>query len=245
MPTSRYLSPKSGCEASECEDAVSINEARRWFCVADGATEGFASRYWARLLTKHWAWHRGPVETPEELAAWAKLVGDRFSKRWERRQLSWFAEEKARSGAFAAFAAIWFSESGSQLHWKAVAIGDACVIVRRPREAIQSFPLDDPKKFGFRPFLLSSNRNAQNTMIEKAEFRAAEALPGDTFFLLTDAIAAWFLHVAKSVPEEILRFEELLGQELHAELDEFIERARSNGSLRNDDVGVLRIRVAP
>jgi hypothetical protein len=245
MPASRYLSPKRGCEARECEDALSINEDRQWFCIADGATEGFASRHWARLLTKHWAWHKGPVETPEELAAWVRRIGDRFSKRWEHRQLSWFAEEKARSGAFAAFAAIWFLESASQLRWKAVAIGDACVIVWRQRNVFLSFPLDDPENFGFRPVLLSSNRSVQSTIVEKIELRTEEVLPGDAFFLLTDAIAAWFLRAAKSAPEEISRFEELVDRGLHAELDEFIERERSNGSLRNDDVGVLRIRVAP
>jgi hypothetical protein len=29
------------------------------------------------------------------------------------------------------------------------------------------------------------------------------------------------------------------------ELDEFIEQARSNGSLRNDDVGIVGVQVAP
>jgi hypothetical protein len=160
--------------------------------------------------------------------------------------LSWFAEEKARSGAYAAFVALWFSEQNSKLHWRAIAIGDACLVVWRQKAIVTSFPLDDPEDFGFRPILLPSKRCLHDRALEKVVVRTEEVLPGDVLFLLTDAIAAWFLHTANYAPEQILEFEEMLNRETaNKDLDVFIEQARSSGALRNDDVGVLRIQVDP
>jgi hypothetical protein len=241
----RFLAPKRGYEARECEDAFSVNTDRMCFCIADGATEGFASRYWARLLVKHWTRSERLIVTPEQLIAWAATLGSRFDRHWQRRPLPWFAEEKARSGAYAAFVGLRFLESDRELHWQAIAIGDTCLIICRQNAIIMSFPLDDPGKFDSRPVLLPSNRNVQQAILEKVEVRSAPVQPGDSFFLLTDAIAAWFLGAARTASEEIARFEQKLHCEKHDELAEFIDEARSNGYLRNDDVGIIRIQVAP
>jgi hypothetical protein len=151
---------------------------------------------------------------------------------------------KNQNGAYAAFIGLSFFESAHELHWQAIAIGDACLIIWRQNAIIKSFPLDEPENFGFRPFLLPSNRNVQQAILEKVEVRSAPVLPGDSYFLLTDAIAAWFLRAARSAPEEIVRLEHMLDCGNRDELDEFIEDARSNGSLRNDDVGIVKIWVA-
>jgi hypothetical protein len=243
--TSTFLAPKRGSEDRECEDAFSVNRDQMRFCIADGATEGFASRYWARFLVKHWTRSERPIVTPEQLIAWAAALGSRFDRKWQRRPLPWFAEEKAQSGGFAAFLGLSFRESHRELHWQAIAIGDACLIMCRKNAITMSFPLDDPGNFGFRPFLLPSNRNVQQRIVEKVEVQSAPVQPGDSSFLLTDAIAAWFLGAARSAPEEIARLEQMLLCGKHDELAEFIEQARSNGYLRNDDVGIVRVQVAP
>lgn len=177
--------------------------------------------------------------------SWATALGSRFDRYWQRRPLPWFAEEKARSGAFAAFVGLSFLESHRNLHWQAIALGDACLIIWRQNTIIKSFPLEDPEDFGFRPVLLPSNRNGQQTTLEKVEIRSALVEPGDSFFLLTDAIAAWFLRTARSAPEEITRLEQMLHSGAHDGLAGLVDEARSNGSLRNDDVGIVRVQVAP
>jgi hypothetical protein len=243
--TVTFLAPKRGSDASECEDALSVNADRLRFCIADGATEGFASRRWARLIVKHWTRSKRPILTSEQLTSWAAALGSRFDRYWQRRPLPWFAEEKARSGAFAAFVGLGFLESNGQFHWQAIAIGDACLVVWRQDAIVASFPLEDPEAFGFRPILLPSDRSAQARILEKIEVRSAPAAPGDSFFLMTDAVAVWFLRAAKSAPEEIARLDDLLQCADYSALCEFIDEARTNGTLRNDDVGIVRVRVDP
>jgi hypothetical protein len=75
------------------------------------------------------------------------------------------------------------------LRWKAVAIGDACVVAWRQNELARSFPLDDPESFGFRPILLSSNSAAHKRAVDELHIEEGGALTGDVYFLLTDAIA--------------------------------------------------------
>src|SRR5260221_40630 len=179
LSVSCYLAPKQGSEARECEDSYSFNKTRRRFCIADGATEGFASRYWARLLVKHWTQYKKPFETLEERAAWAKSLGDRFDERWRDRQLSWFAEEKARSGAYAAFVALWFVEQGSHLRWRAIAIGDACLVVCLQKSILTLFPLDHRPDIRFRPILLPAKSHRQSSTLEGIVERTGEALTAD------------------------------------------------------------------
>jgi Protein phosphatase 2C len=236
-----FLIQKRGSEVIDCEDVFSANEGRKRFCIADGATEGFASRYWARLIVKHWTRSNELIIAREQLMKWSAALGLRFERRWQRRPLPWFAEEKARSGGYAAFVGLSFRESGHECYWKAIAIGDACLIIRNKDVIRISFPLDDPEKFRFRPVLLPSNQCAQQTVLDKIEVRSGLVEPGDSFFLLTDAVAAWFLHVAKSTPGEITKLEQMLRCRNRNELTEFIECARSNGSLRNDDVCIVRV----
>jgi len=241
--TFTFLAPKSDSNAAECEDALSVNAGRLRFCIADGATEGFASRRWARLLVKHWTRSERPVLTREQLCGWVAALGSRFDRYWQRRVLPWFAEEKARSGAFAAFVCLVFLESQGQWHWQAIAIGDSCLVVLRHEAIVASFPLDDPEAFGFRPVLLPSDQAVQLKTMEQIEVISAPAASGDTFFLLTDAVAAWFLRCAKCAPDEIARLEYLLQCGNHKALCDFIDKQRSNNRLRNDDVGIIMVRM--
>jgi len=66
---------------------------------------------------------------------------------------------------------------------------------------------------------------------------------GDVFLLLTDAIAAWYLAAFKSNREIVDAFEFLLDSEDVDTFHQFITACRKDGSLRNDDVAVIRITI--
>ena len=50
----RFVLPKEGSGAEECEDAVAQSADSRRFAVADGATEAFDARRWAVRLAEAW-----------------------------------------------------------------------------------------------------------------------------------------------------------------------------------------------
>jgi hypothetical protein len=212
------------------------------FCIADGATEGFDSRRWAKLLTKHWVCgHR--LLTREELVLWLRRLGERLQRRWSKQALPWYAEEKARNGAFAAFLGVAFLESVGSLQWQVVALGDSCLIQKRGSRIITALPLSDPNEFGNRPFLVPSNPGAQERAIENVIIHRGMAEPGDVFLLLTDAIAAWYLKNNAAEPTRVAQLEEALADGDLQRVEDLIAHERAALALRNDDVAILRIAV--
>jgi len=231
----------------ECEDALSFNVGKRRFAVADGATEAFDSRRWARILVKAWT-HSCQLDFDKEaLISTVEDLGQRLSSKWQHKDLPWYAEEKARAGSYAAFAGLTIMSGGDgSLVWSALVIGDSCIFHERNGFIKNGIPTISPSFFTYSPALLPSRGNAiDGPLIEKAcMITTGEAEPGDIFLLLTDAISCWYLTYA--VPDCALH------DEFHAALTssdltkttELIERERSIGRLRNDDVAVLRVEVA-
>jgi Protein phosphatase 2C len=238
-----YLTQKLGTDRNECEDSVGFSLGRNAFAVADGATEAFASRYWSRLLVKSWVRH--PLASPKsQFLEMARLLGERVTRRWSSKQLPWYAEEKARAGSFAAFVGAVLEFENERIRWRAIAVGDSCFIQTRKQKIVCSVPLSESEHFGFRPVLLPSNPSKYSTILEEAIYEYegfAEA--GDTFFLLSDAVASWFIEAKKVNASYITEFERLLGSGLTSDLDIFFDEQRSTDRMRNDDIAAVCVRI--
>ena len=237
-----FVMPKAGCSARECEDSVGVNPRGMKFCVADGATEAFDSRRWARLLTKSWVRSSRPVISQEDFAAWLPVAGDRLESQWESRQLSWYAEEKSRSGAFAAFAGLTFEMFEGELRWAAAVLGDACLFRRRESGHLKD-AIPDLSGGGFerRPTLIPSKRALQARALDEMQFRTGTAEPGDVFLLLTDSIAAWYLNMRESDPARADDLEMRASLPCQTRLTNLLDEERQRATLRNDDIAIIRI----
>jgi len=228
---------------SECEDAIGVRRDTHRFCVADGATEAYDSRRWARLLTKHWA-SSTRLLTIEALGPWIQALGERIEKRWNKKPLPWYAEEKAQSGAFAALVGLAFFDSrDTGPSWQAIAIGDSCLVHKRGTDIVQALPISDPDAFGFHPTLLPSTPAKQAGIAENFTIACGQAQPGDVFLLLTDAIAAWYLRMSSEDPARVAELERLIETNNAHAVDKMMSSERSQRRLRNDDVAVIRIQV--
>jgi hypothetical protein len=243
LSVQRFVSPKAGLSFGECEDSLGVHTGSRRFCVADGATEAFDSRRWARLLTKSWVLSGRTLLNGGDLAPWLEDVGERFHRYWNKKHLSWYAEEKARKGSFAAFLGIGFFDSSDGLAWQAIALGDSCLLQLRAGRLILSFPLSDETQFSYHPILMPSTLSRHEAALDQAQIRTGKAMLGDVFFLLTDAIAAWYLTALKTQASLIEDFDAALSSQNDHKLAELIQSSRSDGSLRNDDVAMVRIAV--
>jgi hypothetical protein len=235
--------PKAGSEKADCEDSVGIRPGAGRFCIADGATEAFDSRRWARLLTKHWVFSGRSLLTREQLGSWLCALGDRFQAHWRNKKLSWYAEEKARTGAFAAFLGVEFFESANGFCWQAVALGDSCLIHLRNDQLQCSFPVSEPSQFGYHPILVPSDAGRQEAALDHVVIKDGRASIGDVFLLLSDAIAAWYLGALESSADSAAAFNAALERGDSQQLQALITECRTGGSLRNDDVAAIRIAV--
>src|ERR1700745_1642670 len=154
IQTRHFVLPKEGSGAEECEDAVAFDAGSLRFAVADGATEAFDARVWARRLAAEWV---GAVRAPltaAEFGPWLKEQGEWLHASWEGRKLSWYAEEKRRAGSYAALVGLRLEPVGRRLSWRAVALGDSCLVQRRGGEMLAAFPVSRPEEFGSTPPLV-------------------------------------------------------------------------------------------
>lgn len=179
--------------------------------------------------------------------AWHKSIA------WDR--LPWFAEDKARSGAFATLLAFEFvprrrsgtpcEEAGdfagsASLCWRAMAVGDSCLFQLRDEGISTAFPIARADEFNSRPLLLSSNPANNGRVWESVRFCDGDARPGDVFLFATDALAHWFLAEAEAGRQP---WHLLLGLQSQAEFAAFVAQLRGSHAIRNDDVTLIRIAV--
>jgi hypothetical protein len=233
--SSRQLLPKADTSVSDCEDSISMDVPHLRFAVADGATEAFDSRRWARYLTRAWASHSSRALEDYGYVERVRPLGERLEKKWSGRRLPWYLEEKAAGGSFAAFLGLQLTPDGQ---WSAVALGDVCLILERDRVVETSFPLSSADDFSTRPVLLASKTDTDATR-QALRLSRGVCLGGDVLLLMSDAIACWYLGHATSSRDLLDEFHIALADS--SAFATFVDRERMSRRLKNDDVAVLKL----
>jgi len=249
--------PKLGNSEEEYEDASAFSVPKRRFAVADGATESSFSDRWAQSLVRRYA--ADPPLTPPtsvSLPEWVAPLQHEWHAGIPWDKLPWFAEEKARSGAYASLLGVCFAEperlpprfrfwswfrrpkpQAAGFRWYALAIGDTCLFHVRNGQLLKAFPLESAAAFSDRPLLLSSNPARNQSVWSAVQLAEGECHLGDAFFLATDALGKWFLErfEAKERP-----WETLAALRTQTEFVAWVDNARQDRSLKNDDTTLVR-----
>jgi hypothetical protein len=241
-----FSCPKAGNRREEYEDAWAVRgsdspRAAR-VAVTDGATEASFSALWAILLAESWVRARS---TGAEFTA--RLAGARrlWSRRIRGRPLPWYAAEKAKRGAYAAFLGVsLLPRTGA---WRAVAVGDCNLFqlegLGPATRRVRAFPLERADDFGSSPFLLGSVVRSDDD--PSRHVRVAEGtLAGDGLLVLaSDALSAWLLR-REERGEPAWEAVSALGVKDPAEFEALVAWAREDGA-RNDDMTLVRIAPRP
>src|SRR5262245_26698148 len=179
--------PKQGNPDSECEDAWAADDASRRCAIADGASESAFSGLWARLLVEGFL----AAARPADFWSWIEEPRSRWTAEVMGLELPWYLEEKRKEGAFAALLGVGMRPPQPERpgRWKALAVGDCCLVRVREGGGVRAFPIEKASDFGGDPLLIGSRGRS----LPKVEQGSGSLLPGDQLFLMTDALAQWFL----------------------------------------------------
>jgi hypothetical protein len=248
----RWL-PKAGSSVGEYEDAFAPARgrpghavARKRFAVADGASESLLAGRWAKLLVRTFCGASSDAPPASvfahALAQWPGVLSEYLRGRERQGEpIQWFEEPGLERGAFATFVGLELDTAGSSRRWRAVAVGDSCLLHFRAGELFEAFPREPGDSFDTAPPLICSRMTDSGTVAARALHREGTFETGDTFLLVTDAVAAWFLDAqaggrgswAKSFFDASTR----------RDFNDWVRELRDDGSMRNDDVTVMQIRV--
>ena len=235
----QLLLPKLGQEVSECEDCIGIDTEACRFAVADGATEAFDARSWAHRLARGWV-QRQSTLTVAEFRAWVAAEGRELHDSWNSLNLSWYSEEKARTGSFAAFVGVELDLENGAPSWKAIALGDACLLHCRNGSLIKSLPISRSESFNAAPILVASNSSLHDGSMTSVVIDVGNCESGDVLWLMSDATAAWYLQRLENGDAIASNLFDIKGDE---ELNSFFDAERLAGRIRNDDLAIVRIEI--
>jgi hypothetical protein len=240
--------PKKGNHCREYEDAFAPRRlpnnkeiADFRVAIADGATETSFSGLWARLLVASYA--RGHL-SPEGFESALQKLQERWRREVGKKNLPWYAEAKVRAGAAAAFVGLSIEDhkcdQGDPRNWSAIALGDCCLVHVRLGRVIERFPLRRASEFSNTPYLLSTNPTACRGWQDQLKQTSGIWLSDDSFYLMSDALAAWFMHEEENgrAPWEVMHD---FGTVDGPPFSNWIGKLRSENSIRNDDVTLVRL----
>lgn len=239
----QFRLPKRG-DAVECEDASAGDAARGRFAIADGTGESDHAGLWARLLVEEFV--SRPEARPGPWKSWLPAVQERWAAEVKRQpggpSAEWFVENRRQQGAFAAFLGIvieeWKLLGLRRKRWRAVAVGDSCFFQVRDGKLRQSFPMKRADDFGNTPWLIGSAIPPNGDLTRKGQSLAGDWHPNDRLWLMTDALAQWFLRDNEKGGKPWERLEAVQGEAAFASL---IEELRNKHELRNDDVTLVGV----
>jgi hypothetical protein len=243
--------PRQGYAPEECQDASVGDPERGRFAIADGAAESPYSALWARLLVEEF------VRRSERQPQWANWLPS-LQQRWAdqvRRPVDprlwpadsvdpgvpWYLEPGLLQGAFATFLGLVVGETS----WDALAVGDSCLFQVRGGQLRRAFPIERAADFSNAPWLVGSRTSPGEVPHKEGAVGQGDCQSRDHFWLMTDALAQWFLIRVEEGGKPWLDLEPLLNlpveDDAHRSFAEWIEDLRTARQLRNDDVALLAV----
>jgi hypothetical protein len=246
-----FLLPRQGYVLDECQDALAGDPERGRFAIADGAAESPYSALWARLLVEAFVRQsesqpRWANWLPSLQQRWAAQVSRPVDPRpWRTESIDtgvpWYLEPGLLQGAFATFLGLVVEDAS----WHALAVGDSCLFQVRRGELRCAFPIGRAADFSNAPWLVGSRTSPGEVPDKNGVLGQGDCQAGDHFWLMTDALAQWFLTRVEGGGKPWFALEPLLNcpgeEEARAAFAAWIEGLRTERQLRNDDVTLLAV----
>jgi serine/threonine protein phosphatase PrpC len=225
--------PKDTANPQLNEDAWAQNNSLTCFALADGASESFDSKTWARLLVDKYV--SDCAFSPD----WVADAVQAYSRQYDFDKLTWSAQHAFARGSFSTLLGLSLGANDTDLD--VLSIGDCLAVLVRDGEILHTFPFTTPEQFDERPTLLSTSGPSNALWAANNFFGSAsttwQAEPGDIVYAVSDAVGRWVLEL----PREGKDISQVLA-ELQAEtIETMFQELRETRKLKLDDWTVLRL----
>lgn len=176
---------KAGRDPDENDDRAVGGTGSR-FALADGASTTARAEIWAEILVFAYAIKGVDILEPSVLES---LRSD-WWQRANKDDLPWYAQAKLQRGGAATFVGV--EIDFAEQRYRALAIGDACLLHIRDGKVITAGPLDHPRQFGRYPSLITTQAQDDSHRAALWEHRG-RYMSGDQLVLASDGLAKYLL----------------------------------------------------
>lgn len=234
-----YITSKESELFYDCADRYAYNKSQNKFAISDGVSKSFFPKIWAEVLVNKWVDSKEFDEAQFILDCqkdWLRQVTEIVNKP----EAKWFTRNafNRKESGLATFVGLRFYKKKKEWFWKADALGDSFLFFV-PKE-IKDFSKEcivipskaEPIVFDNFPDYLSSGNNHKGKKQEKVS-----SLTSGTFYLMTDALAEWFLK------EKDIAINKIAVWQNQKDFERFVDEERLNEKLGNDDSAILIINI--
>jgi hypothetical protein len=256
---STFCVPKRGSSSQENEDAwwvgpdghgndeLHLKSLR--VAIADGASSSMLSGRWARRLVAVYGNTKGAARAKNEFVmayreaarCWDQEVLEYVEDRELRGvPIQWYEEPGLAKGAHATLLVVEFSDGrpGYPPRWKAAGIGDSCLFQVRGEFLHSCFPIGNFAEFSYQTPLLPSKTTEDDVLRRNICLTGQTWEPEDTFYIATDALAAWFLRNWEAGQKPWIPLRDF---NVDADFAAWVEQQRDLNEIHNDDTTLIRI----
>ena len=230
-----FTLPKLGEDADSNADYCTWNRSAGRYVIADGVSQSFEPRVWARTISNH-AVKTGAVISPHEMELLAaKLSSPALSDE------SWFVSEMRDRGSQSTILFAEIRLINNQVIVRLNSIGDCCAFLFRDGRVVISWPYISAADFPFHPFAVSTKPPFISGDIDECEWVLE---PSDQLVLATDAMSRFLVTAVErnaSIDLESVFPFFAPGVPQHEIFSEWADLARRGGSLEDDDLTIMMI----
>ena len=234
-----FITCKRSEQYIDCADNYAINKSSHSFSVSDGVSKSFFPKVWSEILVTQFVESADLKET--ELI---KVCQEEWKKRIDEivsmPDTKWFTKSQynRKDPALATFVGLQFLEKEKM--WSASARGDSFLFFvpkgykDYQKDLIRLSSKVEPIVFDNFPDYLTSIGESHKG---RAKEKGGNLING-TFYLMTDALAEWFIKEEENAIGKIAVWKS------QSDFEKFIVQAIKENQLTNDDCAILCIELS-
>lgn len=235
-----FITCKSAEQYIDCADNYAVNKSSHRFSVSDGVSKSFFPKVWSEILVTQFV-ERTDLKETELIKVCQEEWQNRIDEIVNLPNTKWFTKSQynRKDPALATFVGLQFFDKEKK--WTASALGDSFLFFvpkefkDYQQELIKLSSKSEPIVFDNFPDYLTSIGDNHKGTLEKLR---SQKLVDGTFYLMTDALAEWFINEGENAIGKITVWKS------QADFERFITQAIEENQLTNDDCAILCIELS-
>lgn len=235
-----FITCKSAEQFIDCADNYAVNENSHRFSVSDGVSKSFFPKIWSEILVSQFV-KRTDLKESELIKSCQDEWQKRIDKLVNLPETKWFTKSQysRKDPALGTFVGLQFFEKEKK--WAASALGDSFLFFvpkgfkDYKKDLIKLSSKSEPIVFdNFPDYFTSIGDNHKG----KIELIRNQKIVDGTFYLMTDALAEWF------IKEEENAIGKITVWQTQTDFERFIAQAIDEKQMTNDDCAILCIELS-
>jgi hypothetical protein len=234
-----FITCKRAEQYIDCADNYAVNKNSHRFSISDGVSRSFFPKIWSEILVTQYV-ERTDLKENELIKVCQNEWQERIDEIVSLPDTKWFTKTQynRKDPALATFVGLQFFEKEKK--WTSTTRGDSFLFFVPTdykdyhKDLVKLSSKAEPIVFDNFPDYLTSigESHRGRSKVKYGNLR------NGTFYLMTDALAEWFINEGKNAPEKIKYWKS------QAEFERFISQEIDKNLLTNDDCAILCIELS-